>query len=127
MSKGELLALISSSPPIPECQTDKLLEFVEEMTSPSVDVGWPNAHNLRDIWQYRYAASDLWRTFDGWQSFFRVLESEGGVVGLIGLRTVEPVKYWYRLIINEGVDQILAALSRRVNFVGESGESNQES
>jgi hypothetical protein len=110
LKKEDLLALVNSSASSLDGRVEDLRRYVERLDSPHIEVGWPVASSLLDIWRHRYETLDLENTFEGWTAFFDVLASQDGVVGLVGLREHRLIRFI--VILNANGDRVLVFLSK---------------
>ncbi|WP_208817804.1 hypothetical protein [Micromonospora echinofusca] len=111
LQKNELLTLLDSVPPLSGVSAAELRSYLSQLDATQVEVGWPTARSLLDVWRYRSEIPAVRESFEGWPIFLDALESAEGVVGLVGLRNGGPVAFV--LILSEQGDRILAVLSKK--------------
>jgi hypothetical protein len=93
----------------PEC-AEAVRSVIPEDSTRQVEVGFPAATELLDIYRYRYQHIDEFRTSRyGWKEFFASLDRSEGRVGLLGINW----SGWrFTIILSDNLDTVLACLCR---------------
>lgn len=90
---------------------DRLVAALASKSDSVVEVTFPSAKDVLDIYRHRYDSLDEVRELRvGWEIFFPALEDSDGRVGLLSVRAGELGAI---VLVNESVDLVLAALIRR--------------
>ena len=90
---------------------DRLVAALASNSDSFVEVTFPLAKEVLDIYRHRYDSLDEVRESRvGWETFFPALEDSDGRVGLLSVRTG---KLGAIILVNESVEFVLAALIRR--------------
>lgn len=109
---GSIAKLLSAFRPTALVEdVDRLVASLASNSDSVVEVTFPPAKEVLDIYRYRYDSLDEDRESRvGWETFFAALEDSDGRVGLLSVRAGELGAI---VLVNESMELVLAALIRR--------------
>ncbi|MER7931545.1 MULTISPECIES: hypothetical protein [unclassified Streptomyces] len=109
---GKIAELLSAFRPAALAEDiDRLVAELASESDSVVEVTFPPAKEVLDVYQHRYDSIDEVRDSRiGWELFFPALEDSDGRVGLLSVRVGELGAI---VLVDETVELVLAALIRR--------------